>query len=64
MWLTPFWLLTMLPAADWLSLRRWGRVLGYVFLSVSVFSVNYDGWNPWRNPWLYNLFEARRWIHY
>ncbi|HEV2946547.1 MAG TPA: hypothetical protein VGX70_04185, partial [Gemmataceae bacterium] len=45
-WLTPFLLLTMLPALDWLAPRRWGRVLAYVFLAVSVISANYPAWNP------------------
>ncbi|HLN26830.1 MAG TPA: hypothetical protein VK395_03740 [Gemmataceae bacterium] len=63
MWLTPFWLLTMLPVADWLSTRRWGRGLAYVCLAVSVFSANYP-LNPWRNPWLYNFMESQGWTGY
>jgi hypothetical protein len=58
MWLTPFWLLTLLPVADRLAQNRWGRGLAYAFLAVSVMSVNYRSWNPWRLPWLYNLLEA------
>jgi hypothetical protein len=64
MWLTPLWLLSMLPAVDWLAARRWGRGLAYLFLGVSVFSASYPAWNPWRHPWLYNLLEARGLIHY
>lgn len=64
MWLTPFWLLTMLPVADWLSSRRWGRGLAYIFLAISVLSASYPAWNPWRNPWLYNFLEAHGWIGY
>jgi hypothetical protein len=60
MWLTPFCLLVLLPAADWLAPRRWGRWLGYAFLAVSVLSVSYRDWNPWRHPWTYNLMEALR----
>src|SRR5207302_4831099 len=59
MWLTPFWLLTMLPAVDWLAGRRWGRALGYLLLCLSVLSVNYREWTPWRHPWLYDLLEWR-----
>ncbi len=64
MWLTPFFLLTMIPAADWLSPRRWGRGLAYVFLAISVLSVSYPAWNPWRHPWLYNWMEKWGWIGY
>jgi hypothetical protein len=63
-WLTPFWLLAMLPAADWLAGRRWGRGLAGILLAVSVFSASYPTWNPWRHPWVYNLLEAHGWIKY
>jgi hypothetical protein len=29
-----------------------------------VLSATYREWNPWRHPWLYELFEAQGWIHY
>jgi hypothetical protein len=64
MWLTPFLLLTMIPAADWLAPKRWGRALAYAFLAISVLSVSYPAWNPWRHPWLYNLMENWEWIGY
>jgi hypothetical protein len=63
-WLTPLWLITLLPVADWLGRRRWGRVLAYVFLAFSVLSVSYPAWNPWRHPWLYNWLEALGVISY
>jgi hypothetical protein len=64
LWLTPLWLLSMLPAADWLGARRWGRGLALVLLALSVLSVSYQLWNPWRHPWIYNFSEARGWIAY
>lgn len=64
MWLTPLWLLAMLPAADRLACCRWGRGIGYVLLAVSIFSASYYTWNPWRHPWIYNLLEALGWISY
>jgi hypothetical protein len=64
MWLTPFWLLTLLPVADWLAGSRWGRGLAYVCLGISVLSVSYPTWNPWRHPWIYNWMEAMQWIQY
>lgn len=63
-WLIPLWLLSLLPAADWLSSRRWRRGLAYVFLAVSVLSVNYPPWNPWRHPWIYDFMNSMDWIHY
>jgi len=64
MWLTPFWLLTMLPVADWLATRRWGRGLAYLFLAISVLSASYRAWNPWRHPWLYDFLEWQGRIPY
>jgi hypothetical protein len=64
MWLTPLLLLTMLPIADWLAGRRWGRSLAYVLLAISVFSASYPSRSAWRHPWLYNLMESQGWIHY
>jgi hypothetical protein len=61
MWLTPLWILCLLPAADWLSTSRWGRGLGYLCLAISVLSANYSPWNPWRHPWLYDLSTALGW---
>ena len=51
-WLAPLWLLSMLPAADLLSKRRWTRVVALVFLAFSVLSASYPAWNPWTHPWI------------
>ncbi len=64
LWLTPLFLLTMLPAADKLSACRKGRALGCVLLAVSVFSASFPVMNPWRMPWLYQLLESYGWIRY
>jgi hypothetical protein len=64
LWLTPLYLLTMLPVCDWLAARRWGRGLCYVLLAISVVSVSYPAWSPWRHPWLYNLIDALGGIPY
>jgi hypothetical protein len=63
-WLTPMWLLTLLPAADWLGQRRGGRILGYLLLGLSVLSVSYPAWNPWRMPWLYDIMQTWGWLPY
>jgi hypothetical protein len=63
-WLTPLWLVALLPAADWLGRRRWGRVVGYALLALSVVSVSYPQYSPWRHPWLYNFLEAHGLVKY
>lgn len=62
LWFAPLWLVTLLPAADWLAGRRWGRGLGYVLLTVSALSAAYPTWNPWTYPWLLNWFHSLGWI--
>lgn len=63
MWLSPLWLVSLLPVLD-----RWsaplGRATAYTLLAVSVMAMNYQAWNPWRHPWIYNLMEARGWPGY
>lgn len=63
-WLTPLWLLTMLPAADWLSRSRWGRALAVGLLVVSVFSAAYAFDNPWSHPWIFDYWTSMGWIEY
>src|SRR5262249_21390030 len=60
-WVSPLWLMAMLPTADKLSGSRVGRSLGYFLLAVSVLSVTYPVWNPWTFPWLTNLFVYEGW---
>ncbi len=64
LWLTPLWLFALLPIADWLGRRRWGRVLCVVLLALSVLSAGYSDWNPWRHPWIYNGMESSGWLPY
>ncbi|MGA2059960.1 MAG: hypothetical protein ABSG67_05720 [Thermoguttaceae bacterium] len=56
-WLAPLWLLSMLPAVDYLSKRRWTRILALVLLIISVFSASYPTWNPWTNPWIMDYMK-------
>jgi hypothetical protein len=58
MWLTPLWLLTMLPAVDWLGRRRWGRLVAVVLLMLSVLSASFPTFNPWRHPWIYQWMDS------
>jgi hypothetical protein len=63
-WLTPFWLLTMLPAVDWLGRSRAGRTIALALLAISVFSAHYAADNPWAHPWIFTLGEWLGWWKY
>jgi hypothetical protein len=63
-WLIPLWCLGVLPAADWLGSRRWGRITCLILLGFSVLSVYYPAWNPWRSPWIMQLCERAGWVNY
>lgn len=63
-WLTPLWLGSLLPTADVLAGRRWGRGLACLALALSIISVVYPIRNPWRHPWLYDWMESRGWVRY
>jgi len=56
-WFAPLWLATMAPAVRWLSRKRVGRALGLFLLALSAMSAAYPTWNPWTQPWIYNLLE-------
>lgn len=60
-WFAPLWLFGLLPAADGLAGRRWGRCLAGLLLAASVMSAAYPTWNPWTHPWLYNFLEYLGW---
>ena len=64
MWLSPLWLLCLLPSADRLGLSRGGRLLATFCLAMSVLSATYSAWNPWRHPWIYDLLIALGWPGY
>jgi hypothetical protein len=64
MWLAPLWLLTMLPVVDRLACCRFGRGLALTLLVISILSMSYQQWNPWRHPWLYAIMEQWGWIRY
>ena len=56
-WLTPLWLVSMLPAVDILSKRRWTCGLCLVLLAFSVLSASYPTWNPWTHPWIMDYMK-------
>jgi len=63
-WLIPLWCLGCLPAADWLAKWRTGRMVACLALGLSVLSVYYPAWNPWRSPWIMQLCERMDWVNY
>lgn len=52
-WLIPIWLMTCVPAVDWLSETRGRRILAITLLFFSVVSVTVPASNPWTHPWIY-----------
>jgi hypothetical protein len=64
MFLSPLWLVCMLPALDAMAKSRWGRLFALLLLTLSILSMSYQSWNPWRHPWLYNWMESRGWVNY
>jgi hypothetical protein len=63
-WLIPLWVLAIPPAADRLARSSGGRLLCAFLLGMSVLSVFYPAWNPWRNPWILQLLEFKDWLRY
>jgi hypothetical protein len=63
-WLTPLWILGMLPMMDRLMASRWGRAVVYFTLAWSAMSVAYPMYSGWRHPWLYKLLEHFKVIEY
>lgn len=61
-WFAPLWLVTMLPALDAMASRRWTRGVAMTLLVLSAMSVSYPIWNPWSQPWLYDLGMYLGWL--
>jgi hypothetical protein len=72
-WLIPLWILMLPAGVEWLGRVRWGRLLCYTLLAVSLFSV---GWAmpqrddeprhepPWGESWAHRYFLYKGWIDY
>lgn len=61
-WLSPLWLVAMLPSVEFLGTRGWGRAICLVALCVSALSVAYPTWNPWTHPWLLDFLLELKWV--
>jgi len=64
LWLTPFWLISMIPLLDQLAQKRWLQAFSVVCLLISVFSAHHPLHNPWRAPWIFTWFKQAGWIQY
>jgi hypothetical protein len=63
-WLTPLWLLTMLPEADRWASNRWLRWTACGLLAISIGTALFALENPWRHNWLFATLRALGWIVY
>ncbi len=61
-WLTPLWLVCLLPALEVLRKRRWGRAVVWAAVALSALSASYPTWNPWVHPWLYDAMVWLGWL--
>ena len=63
-WLTPFWLVGLIPVCDALGKSRPFRGTAAVLLAASVFGAWEPAGDPWRQPWVFRVMEDRGWIDY
>jgi hypothetical protein len=63
-WLSPWWSLALVPAADRMARARWTRGVALVLLAVSVLSASYPTWNPWTHPWITNGLIYLDWLQF
>jgi hypothetical protein len=56
-WFVPLWLLVMIPAADRLLSSVGGLILASLLLAMSVLAASYPTWNPWSQPWIYDMLQ-------
>jgi len=64
LWITPFWLLAMVPVVNRWGDRLWFRLLTIPFLMVSIFSAWSPANGPWAQNWIYRWMEQAKWIDY
>ncbi len=59
LWLTPLWLLMLVPAADRLGRSRAGRAVAVVLLALSAMSAVVPAGSTWHHPWIYWVLERQ-----
>ena len=55
-WLSPLWLVALVPAIDSIRRRPWALGLAWLLLLLSAASALMASTNPWVHPWLYALW--------
>ena len=63
-WLSPLWVLALMPAFEAISQKKSGLAVAFVLLGVSVFSSVSASSNPWTASWLFHQMHDRGWIDY
>ncbi len=63
-WLTPLWLMGLLPAADYIGRTKLGQRFACGLLAFSALSVFFPSISPWRHPWIMYLGEYYGWYAY
>jgi hypothetical protein len=58
-WLSPLWLLSLVPVVDWLAKSRIGRGFACLLLAVSVISAVVPAGSPWHHPWIQMILEQQ-----
>ncbi|WP_010581843.1 hypothetical protein [Schlesneria paludicola] len=64
LWLTPLWLVAVVPALDRFAGIWAFRSAASLLLAVSVYSAWQPIDNPWRQPWLFQWMQSAGWIDY
>jgi hypothetical protein len=64
LWLSPLWLIAMIPVFDAWGSRRGFQIFSSILLAASVVSANLPGSNPWQSTWLLSLMERWKWVDY
>jgi len=64
LWLTPFWLVALIPTLDVIVNGITLRCCSSLLLVASVVSAWLPVPNPWQQPWLFHRMEERGWIDY
>ncbi len=64
LWLSPLWLLAMIPVFDAWGSRRGIQIFSFCLLAASVVTASLPGSNPWQSTWLLSLMERWKWVNY